>query len=134
MADSQMTTRDKSDRTEVVNKERTRAGGYYTPRVDILETEKELTLFADMPGVSPADVDLHYENGELVLHGRVGPRERKGTRLLAEYEPRDFYRAFTIHESIDNSRIEATCKNGVLTVHLPKVAAAQPKQIKVHGS
>jgi HSP20 family molecular chaperone IbpA len=52
---------------------------------------------------------------------------------LREYEVGDFYRAFNIHESIDGSRIEAEFKNGVLTVHLPKVEAARPRQINVRG-
>jgi HSP20 family protein len=116
-----------------VSPERTRAGVYFTPRVDIVETEKELLVFADMPGVRPEDVDLNYENGELHLHGRVRPRQHTGILLLREYEEGDFYRSFTIHESIDNSKITATCKNGVLTVHLPKVPAAQPRQISVRA-
>jgi HSP20 family protein len=99
--------------------------------VDIYETAKELTLVADIPGVRPEDVDLRYENGELLLHGRIQPHAQTGTRLLNEYEVGDFYRAFSIHESIDSGKINAECKNGVLTVHLPKVEAAQPKQISV---
>lgn len=122
------------DRAEQTTPERTRGGTYFTPRVDILETDKELVLFADMPGVRPEDIDLRYERGELLVHGQVQKRQRQGNFLLNEYDEGDFYRAFTIHESIDSSRIEAECKNGVLTVHLPKVAAVQPKQIAVHGA
>lgn len=113
--------------------ERTRGGTYFTPRVDICETDKELVLFADMPGVRPEDVDLRYERGELVLHGKVESRDRPGSPLAAEYEEGDFYRTFRIDESIDSTRIEAECKNGVLTVHLPKVAAVQPRQIQIRG-
>jgi len=51
--------------------------------------------------------------------------------LLQEYERGDFYRAFTIHESINAGRIEAEVKNGMLVVHLPKVEAVQPRQIQV---
>ena len=51
--------------------------------------------------------------------------------LAAEYGVGDFYRVFQIHESIDSSRIEAECKNGVLTVHLPKAETAKPKQVKI---
>src|SRR5258707_686561 len=82
--------------------------------VDIYETDKELTLFADLPGVAPNDVDLHYEKGELVLRGKVkpSPNARGRTLLLEEYEVGDFYRVFSIHESIDAGRIEAECKNG----------------------
>jgi HSP20 family protein len=122
------------ERSEQTLAERTRGGVYFTPRVDILETDKELTLYADMPGVRPEDIDLRYERGELLLHGRVQPRERNGSLLLQEYEVGDFYRAFSIHESIDSSRISAECKNGVLTVHLPKEEKVQPKQIAVQGS
>jgi HSP20 family protein len=50
---------------------------------------------------------------------------------MEEFEVGDFYRVFSIHESIDAGRIEAECKNGVLTVHLPKVEAARPRQISV---
>ena len=114
--------------------EATRGGAHFTPRVDIVETDKELTLTAELPGVRPQDVDLHYEKGELLLRGRVAPRREGKAMLLREYEEGDFYRAFTIHESIDATKIEAECKNGVLTVHLPKVAAVQPRQIAVHGS
>jgi HSP20 family protein len=113
--------------------EPTRGGHTFTPRVDIYETDKELLLFAELPGVRPEDVDLHYEQGELTLHGKVRPRPDRPQYLLQEYAEGDFFRAFTIHESIDAGRIEAECKNGVLTVHLPKVEAARPRQINVKG-
>ncbi len=129
------TTAPTKDRAEAARSEATRGGLYFTPRVDICETDRELILYAEVPGVRPEDVDLRYEQGELVLQGRVRPREAGQRRRLLwqEYEEGDFYRAFTIHESIDASRIEAECKNGVLAVHLPKVAAVQPRQIKVKG-
>jgi HSP20 family protein len=114
--------------------EGTRGGLYFTPRVDIIETDKELTVFADVPGVRPEDVDMHYEKGELVLRARVSrPTPEKLTLMTHEYQVGDFYRAFSIHESIDTSRIEAECKNGVLTVHLPKVEAVRPRQITVRN-
>ena len=130
-----------SDHTNITQKEtsaptapeRTHGGVSFTPRVDIVETDKELILYADMPGVRPENVSLNYENGELLLHGRLAERERPGQPILREYDEGDFFRSFAIHESIDSSKIEATCKNGVLTVHLPKVAAAQPRKISVRG-
>jgi HSP20 family protein len=120
-------------RTDQAAPESTRGGAFFTPRVDIYETENELTLFADLPGVRPEDVDLRYEHGELLLHARVPRRQRQGNLLLEEYEDGDFYRAFQIHESIDNTHIAAECKNGVLTVHLPKAEAAKPRQVQVRG-
>jgi HSP20 family protein len=120
-------------RTEQGRPESTRGGLYFTPRVDIYETETELLLYADLPGVRAEDVDLRYERGELVLHGKVHPRQRPEQFFQWEYEEGDFYRVFQVHESIDGSRIAAECKNGVLTVHLPKVEAARPRPVKVRG-
>jgi HSP20 family protein len=117
--------------TNTTATETTRDAKYCTPRVDIYETENELVMNADMPGVAPQDIDLRYEQGELILQGKVKPATHAGHPVLAEYEDGDFYRVFQIHESIDSTRIEAECKNGVLTVHLPKAEAAKPKQMKV---
>ncbi len=122
-------------RVEAAQPEQTRGGNYFfTPRVDIYETDPELTLYAEVPGARPEDVDLHYEQGELVLRARVRPRAEGKRLLLQEYEEGDFYRAFNIHESIDPSRINAEVKNGVLIVHLPKAEAAKPRQISIKAS
>ena len=120
-------------RADLAHPEATRGDVYFTPRVDICETDKELTLFAEVPGVRPEDVSLRYENGELLLQARVQPRQENRTPLLQEYDEGDFYRAFAIHESINAGRISAECKNGLLTVHLPKVEAVRPRQISVQG-
>jgi HSP20 family protein len=120
-------------RVETPRAELTRGGIHFTPRVDIYETNNELVLYADVPGVGPEDVDLHYEQGELTLIARAKPRSEGKRLLLQEYEEGDFYRAFNIHESIDPNRISAECKNGMLTVHLPKAEAAKPRQISVKG-
>ncbi len=121
-------------RTEPAVPEVTYGGNYFTPRVDIVETDQELTLLADVPGVRTEDVDLRYDKGELILHARVQPRSGTANPLLSEYDVGDFYRAFSIHESIDSMKIGAECTNGVLTVHLPKVEAAQPRQISVRAN
>jgi HSP20 family protein len=126
-------TNSNKDRVEQTQTEPTRGGVHFTPRVDICESAQELTLYAELPGVRPEDVDLHYEKGELTLYARVRPRQDSHHLLVQEYEVGDFYRAFTIHESIDAGRIEAECKNGVLIVHLPKAEAARPRQINVKG-
>jgi HSP20 family protein len=120
--------------TESRTPEATRGSNYFAPPVDIFEDQKELTLYADLPGVRPEDVDLKYERGELVLHGRVPTHEHAGRLLLGEYQEGDYYRVFQIHESIDSTKISAECKNGVLVVHLPKIEAARPRQISVKGA
>jgi len=101
-----------------------------TPRVDIYETDAELVMYADLPGVAPGNVDLRYEDGELVLEGKVG-EGRGGDARVREYESADFYRVFRVHDSIDSSKIAAELKNGVLTVYLPKEAKHQPRKVNV---
>jgi HSP20 family protein len=86
-----------------------------------------------VPGVRAEDVDLRFERGELTLHARVKQRQRPDQYFLWEYEDGDFYRVFQVHETIDATRISAECKNGVLTVHLPKAEAAKPRQVQVRG-
>jgi len=107
-------------------------GVTYTPRVDILETEEELLLLADLPGVKEGDVDIRFESGELTLHARRAPAKRTGA-LLWENEAGDFFRAFRISEQGDAGKIGAELKHGVLPLHLPKVEAAKPRKITVRG-
>ena len=104
-----------------------------TPPVDILETEDELLLFADLPGVTQEDVDIRFENGELTLHARRASTAGNREAWLFENEAGDYFRAFRISEQVDASRIWAELKNGVLTLHLPKVEAAKPRKITVKG-
>ncbi len=113
--------------------ENLRGGPHFRPLVDIFETDRELVLFADLPGVAPDDLDLRYERGQLVLHGRRSGGRPSGSLVHGEYQEGDFYRVFQVHDSIDVGRIEAECKNGVLTLHLPKEEAAQPRKIMVQA-
>ena len=111
----------------------TRGSQYILPAVDIVETDTELLLVADLPGVAPAEVDLHFENGELIVQGKRATPNHGGKMLAAEFREGDFYRLFRVHESIDSTRIAAECKGGVLTVHLPKVEKAKPRKVLVKG-
>jgi HSP20 family protein len=122
----------KKQRTEL-DKPAVTLGLCFTPRVDIMETEEESLLLADLPGVKPEDVDVRFENGELIIDGRCAPRHQGANYLLSEYGVGDFYRAFTISEQIDWQKISAELKNGVLTVHLPKAETVKPRKITVKG-
>ena len=122
----------KEPRTELAKAEET-LGVCYTPRVDILGNEEESLLLADLPGVKPEDVDVRFENGELIIDGRCPARHEGVDYLLCEYGVGDFYRAFSISEHIDWQKISAELKNGVLTVHLPRAETVKPKKITVTG-
>jgi HSP20 family molecular chaperone IbpA len=103
----------------------------YIPRFDIWEGEEELLLYGDLPGVSPENVDIRFENQELMIHGKVCPRHEGIDFLYGEYGIGDFHRSFTIGEAIDSGKISAEMHNGVLTVHLPKTEKAKPRRIEV---
>jgi HSP20 family protein len=118
-------------RTQLTKPERTRGGVTYTPRCDIGETEDELVLYADLPGVKPDGVDVRFENGSLEIHGKCEPRQAGEDYLLSEYGVGDYYRAFTINEAVDADKIAAELKHGVLTVRLPKSEAVKPRKIAV---
>jgi len=133
MAKNALTKRE-DRRTEVALPEQTRSTAVtYTPRCDILETADELILYADLPGVQPGDVDVRFENSELTIYAKCAPRHEEVNYLVYEYGIGDFYRAFTINETIDADKISAELKHGVLTVHLPKSEAVKPKKIAVKG-
>lgn len=103
----------------------------FAPRFDLWENDQEIVLTGDLPGVDPAGLDLHYEDGQVSLVGRVAPRHAGRTVVRQEYGVGDFRRAFAVGEMIDAERIAADLRNGVLTVHLPKAAAVRPRKIEV---
>ena len=116
---------------EVTAPEATRGGIYYTLRVDIYESADEVVLQCDLPGVKPQDVDVRFEKGELSLYGKVQTRQAPAEYLDEEYGVGDFYRSFTIGEEVDAAKISAECRDGVLTIHLPKQEKVKPKRISV---
>lgn len=124
----------KQEQNDVATIERTRGGPLYSPRIDIWENDDELLLFADLPGVAPEDLDIQFENRELRLHGKVGLRHANIDFVDGEYGIGDFYRTFTIGETIDAENISAKLRNGVLTLHLPKIEAVKPRRIEVKQS
>lgn len=107
--------------------------GMYTPRVDVVETEDALILYVDLPGVKQEDVSLTYKGDELILHAVCTPRNVGKRKLYAEYGVGDFHRAFKIAEQVEADGIEASLKDGVLTVRVPKAEAVRPKRIAVTG-
>jgi len=115
--------------------EQTTPGLVFTPPVDIFETEKEITLLADMPGVETDGLTIDLRDSTLTLTGEVAPLERgKEDEILIEYEVGKYYRQFTLSETIDQDTIEANLKDGVLRLLLPKAEEAIPKRITVKAA
>jgi HSP20 family protein len=122
----------KTKASELAKPEPARGSGtYFTPRVDVWETGHELLFHADMPGVKPDEITLHYEKGELTLHARVQPAPERTRSFLQEYEVGDYYRTFAVNEEIDPGKISADYKLGVLTVKLPKREEVKPRKITI---
>jgi HSP20 family protein len=111
--------------------ERVRPGRVFIPAVDIFETPQALVLVADMPGVAGDKVTLDLKENLLTIYGEVSPLPEKETLLGQEYAIGDYYREFQVGELIDKSKIEASVKNGVLTLTLPKAEKAKPRRIEV---
>ena len=112
--------------------ERTKPGPVFVPAVDIFESETEITLLADMPGVSSENVSIDLHENQLALSGEVEPliSEKEGY-LLQEFETGTFHRQFTLSDRIDQKAITATVKDGVLRLVLPKAEKAKPRKIEV---
>jgi HSP20 family protein len=109
------------------------AGRPWAPAVDILETEDAITLKADIPDVKIENIDIRVENNTLTLKGhRKFEKDEKVKgfhRIERSYG--DFVRTFALPNTVDNEKVEADYKNGVLSIALPKKEAAKPRQVKV---
>jgi HSP20 family molecular chaperone IbpA len=115
--------------------EQTRVGLVFMPAVDIFETEKQITLLADMPGVKTDDLNIDLRESVLTLEGDVGsPEGPEEADVIREYQTGKYYRQFTLSQMIDQGKIDAELKNGVLRLILPKVEAATPRKIAVKGA
>jgi HSP20 family protein len=112
--------------------EQIRPGLVFTPEVDIFETDHEITVLADMPGVAADGVNIELRDGVLTLNGDVKPWEGPDeSDVLVEFEIGKYYRQFTLSDAIDQNKIDAKLEDGVLRLTLPKAQKAVPRQIAV---
>lgn len=119
---------------ELQKKEETRSQErYVTPPVDIYETAEGLVVKADLPGVAKDGLDLQVENNLLTIRARAS-HAAPGDLLYREYELAHFFRQFELTDRVDQQRISADLKNGVLTLSLPKAEEAKPRRIDVRLS
>lgn len=112
--------------------EQTKPGLVFTPAVDIFETEREISLLADMPGVTAENITIDLKDGVLTLTGEVKPWENaEESDVLVEFDIGKYYRQFTLSDIIAQDRIEAKLEDGTLRLNLPKAEKAIPRQITV---
>ena len=105
------------------------------PAVDIYEDETGITLLADMPGVPKERLELKVEGDELLIEGNVqAPTPDSLEAVHAEVRVPCFRRSFTLSRELDSAQVDASLKDGVLTVRIPKQAHAQPRRIQISGA
>lgn len=104
----------------------------WTPRVDVEESDKEIVVKADVPGVDPKAVEVSIENGVLTIRGerKEEKEEKKGYHRVERFAG-SFYRSVTLPPGTDGDKVVATSANGVVTITIPKKVEAQPKKITV---
>ncbi len=107
--------------------------GSWVPPVDIYETENEIVIKAEVPGVSQKDIEIKVEDDTLIIRGekRFERDMEKETYHRAERVYGKFQRSFILPKSIEKDNIKATLKQGVLTLVLPKKEEVKPKEISI---
>jgi len=136
MADTESKALKVKEKSELTTPaEQTRPGLVFTPAADIFETDKEITLLADMPGVRPKDLNIDLDENILTLDGDVkSPEGANEVDVITEYRTGKYYRQFRLSQVVDQAKIDAELKDGVLRLKLPKVEAARPRKIAVKSS
>ena len=103
---------------------------YMVPPVDIYETNDSLTVIVDLPGVGKGNVDVRVKEDILTITGKANYTPPSNV-FRGEFALLDFFRQFQLSDEVDQSKISAESKNGVLTIRLPKAEKAKPRQVKV---
>jgi len=115
--------------------EQTKPGLSFTPNVDIFETEKEIILLADVPGVKSDCLKIDLKDNILTLAGDVKQESINDAEdVLTEYQVGSYFRQFTLANMINQDKIVAELKHGVLRLTLPKVEKALPRKIRVQAA
>jgi len=129
MAANSLTER--NDRENIPAREETRASDkFIRPAVNIIETEEGLTLTADIPGATKDSLDVNVEKGILTISAAV-IHTMPGHSVATEFELANYYRQFTIPESLAHDKAKADYSNGILTLRVPKAEIAKPRRIEV---
>lgn len=112
--------------------EPTRNRRVFTPRADVFEAQDNIVVLADMPGVNENTVDITLEKNVLTINGFTSTQAEEGLRLIhCECPEGNYRRVFVLSEEVDRDGIQATVKNGVLKLILPKSSKAQARRIAV---
>jgi HSP20 family protein len=113
-----------------------RDGNNWTPAVDIKETDNDIRIDLELPGLRPEDVEITAENGLLTIRGEKRSERKEGDDgryHVIERSYGTFMRTFTLPQGVDESQIQAEFNDGVLSIRIPKSALPQPRRIQIAG-
>jgi HSP20 family protein len=104
----------------------------FLPTADIYETEDALTVVLEMPGVDRDNIEVNVENGVLTVEGKINFGKYEGLQpIYSEYNIGPYRRSFRISSRVDQDKIRAELRDGVISLVLPKAAEAKPRRIEV---
>jgi HSP20 family protein len=104
----------------------------FVPNADIFETEDALTVVLEMPGVDRNNIDISVENGVLTVEGKIDFAKYEGLQpVYSEYNIGPYRRSFRISSRVNQDKISAEMRDGVVTLVLPKAEEAKPRRIEV---
>ena len=112
--------------------EQTRPLRAFLTTADIFETEEALAVVLEMPGVDRNNIDVNVDNGVLTIGGRIDFDKYEGLQpVYSEYNIGPFRRSFRISSQVDQDKIKAEMRDGVITLTLPKAEQAKPRRVEV---
>ena len=124
----ELAVREKQELT--TKEEKTVPGRFFVPYTDIYETEEALTLVMEMPGIDREHIDIALENEVLRVEGKIDFSKYQDLEpVYTEYNVGHYARSFSLSGKVDQERIGAQYRDGILTVTLPKAAEARPRRI-----
>ncbi|PEN12930.1 heat-shock protein [Longibacter salinarum] len=105
----------------------------WAPRVDMMETENDYMIRADLPGMTKNEINVRLEDNRLIINGqrKAEKKTEDASVIRTERTFGSFYRSIRLPRTVDDSKIDASFKNGVLEITVPKVESAKPKQIEI---
>ena len=109
----------------------------WAPAIDVREDGKEIVVEVELPGIKPSDVEVTSENGVLTIRGEkqsTMTENTEGRYHVTERSYGSFTRSFQLPNGVDERRIEADFCDGLLLIHVPKAALAQPRKIEIRNS
>jgi HSP20 family protein len=109
------------------------SGSGWSPSIDISESDSELVVSAEVPGVRPEDIDIEIDDSRLVVSGeKKQENEEKGDNYYrVERSYGSFRRVFSLPQNVDSSSVKASSKDGVLRIRIPKSAVAEQKKVEI---